>query len=266
MSTLLVNVDRSLRVAFRSTLRTDRVVGTFISISNPTVVEILGRCGFELVCIDSEHGAFGPVEVQELIRAAASVDTPALVRVSEIGPEIGRALDSGAVGVIVPRVETAEQAQAVVDAVRYPPTGSRGAGPGRATAYGLDFAGYLARADDEVAAIVQVETVAGVENVEAILAVPGIDMVFVGPGDLAVSLGFPGGSPEHTAAIRRIIDAARAASVPVGIFTLTVESMRNWVTLGVTFFLLSGDLAMLAQQGTLLATNGRAEILAEVTA
>lgn len=250
----------------RDTLKRDRIVGTFVSISNPTVVEILGRCGFELVCIDAEHGAFGPTEVQELLRAAASVGTPAIVRVSGIGAEIGRALDSGAAGVVVPRVETAEQARAVVDAVRYPPNGARGAGPGRATAYGLDFAGYLARADNEVAAIVQVETVIGVANVSEILAVPGIDMVFIGPGDLAVSLGFPGGSPEHDAAIRRIIVAAHAAGVPVGIFSLTVDSMREWASLGVTFFLLSGDLAMLAQQAGSLAADGRAAVLAEVTA
>lgn len=241
----------------RTALAERSLVGTFIGIGNPTVVEILGRSGFEFLCIDSEHAPFSPTEIQELLRASDSVGVPAIVRVSGLGPEIGRALDSGAAGVLVPRVETAEQARAVVDAVRYPPTGSRGAGPGRAAAYGADIMGYLARADDEVAAIIQVETATGVENVEEIAAVPGLDMIFVGPGDLSVSLGVAGGSEEHTAAIRRIAAAARAAGVPLGIFCLTADAVARWAAEGATLFLLTGDLAMLADTGARFAEDGQ---------
>lgn len=251
---------------FRESLRGGPIVGTFVSIGHPTIVEILGRSGFEAVCIDTEHAPFSAPGIEELIRAADSVGVPALVRVSGVGPEIGRALDSGAAGVLVPMVESASQAAAVVAAVRYPPVGTRGAGPGRATAYGLDFAGYLGRANEEVAAIVQIETLAGVESAESILAVAGLDMVFVGPGDLAVSLGVAGGSPEHTAAIRRVVDAARAADVPVGMFCMTAEAVSQWVALGVTFFLLAGDLALLAQSGTGLAAAGRSAVTTEVAA
>lgn len=251
---------------FRQSLRGVPIVGTFVSIGHPAVVEILGRSGFEAVCIDSEHAPFSAPGIEEMIRAADGVGVPALVRVSGIGPEIGRALDSGAAGVLVPMVESAAQASAVVAAVRYPPAGVRGAGPGRASGWGLDFAGYLGRADDEVAAIVQIETRAGLENVEAILAVPGLDMVFVGPGDLAVSLGVAGGSPEHTAAIRRIVDAALAAGVPAGMFCMTPEAVAQWSALGATFFLLAGDLALLAQGGTTLAAAGRTAAVTEVAA
>jgi 4-hydroxy-2-oxoheptanedioate aldolase len=253
-------------VQFRQSLRGAPIVGTFVSIGHPAIVEILGRSGFEAVCIDSEHAPFGAPGIEELIRAADIVGVPALVRVSGLGPEIGRALDSGAAGVLVPMVESAAQAASVVAAVRYPPAGVRGAGPGRATAWGIDFAGYLARADDEVAAIVQIETLAGVENVEAILAVPGLDMVFVGPGDLSVSLGVAGGSPEHTAAIRRVVDAAQAAGVPVGMFCMTPEAVAQWAALGATFFLLAGDLALLAQGGSRLAEAGRDAVTREVAA
>jgi 4-hydroxy-2-oxoheptanedioate aldolase len=253
-------------VQFRQSLREAPMVGTFVSIGHPAIVEILGRSGFDAVCIDSEHAPFSPPRIEELIRAAHSVGVPALVRVSGVGPEIGRALDSGAAGVVVPMVESAAHAASVVAAVRYPPNGTRGAGPGRATAYGIDFAGYLSRANDEVAAIVQIETRAGVEHVDQILAVAGLDMVFVGPGDLAISLGTAGGSPEHSAAITRVIEAARAADVPVGMFCMTAEAVMQWSALGVTFFLLAGDLALLAQGGAELASAGRAAAVAEVAA
>lgn len=253
-------------MSLRNTLRERPIVGTFVSTSSPAVAEILGRSGFELLCFDSEHGVFGPVEIEQSLRAATAVGVAAIVRVSSIGPEIGRALDSGAAGVLVPMVESAEQARAVVSAVRYPPTGARGAGPGRATAYGIDFADYLANSDSDVAAIVQVETRAAVEAVEEIVAVPGIDMVFVGPGDLSVSLGVPGGSPEHTQAIETVIAAARAAGIPVGMFCMTAEAVRQWSQRGVTLFLVAGDIALLAQGATALAAEARAAVLSEVAA
>lgn len=251
---------------FRQSLRGSAIVGTFASIGHPTVIELLGRSGFEAICLDSEHAPFSAPSIEDLIRAADTAGVPALVRVAGVGPEIGRALDSGAAGVLVPMIETADEAEAVVAAVRYPPLGRRGAGPGRATRYGLDFAGYLGRANDEVAAIVQIETVAAVENIDAIVAVPGLDMVFVGPGDLSVSLGAPVGSAEHDAAIRRIADAARAAELPLGMFCMTPEAVGQWAAYGATFFLLAGDLALLAQGAGTLSDAGRAAIATVVAA
>lgn len=250
----------------RSALSSEALVGTFVGINSPTVVEILAGSGYQVICVDSEHAPFSATEIQDLIRAADSRGVPAIVRVSGAGPEIGRALDSGAAGVLVPMVETAEDAANVVSLVRYPPVGRRGAGPGRATAYGADFAGYLARANDAVAAMIQVESVRGVENVEAILAVPGIDLVFVGPGDLAVSLGVPVGAPEHTAAIERIADAARAAGVPLGIFCVDDAAVSRWARVGARFFLIACDLVFLADRAAELAQASKAAAGAEVGA
>jgi 4-hydroxy-2-oxoheptanedioate aldolase len=261
-----VKGDEEQAVQFRKSLREGPMVGTFVSIAHPAIVEILGRTGFEALCLDSEHGPFTGPGIEDLIRAADVAGVPALVRVADVGPEIGRALDSGAAGVLVPMIETREQAAAVVAAVRYPPAGLRGAGPGRAAQYGLDFAGYLARANDDVAAIVQIETLAGVENVAEIVAVPGLDMVFIGPGDLSVSLGVPVGSPEHDAAIRTVADAARAAGVPLGMFCMTPEAVAQWAAYGATFFLLAGDLVLLSQGGARLAESGLAAVAAEVAA
>lgn len=250
----------------RSAVAERPVIGTFVAINNPTVVEILGRSGFEVLCLDTEHASFGPVDVEGLIRAADAVGATTIVRVSSIGAEIARALDSGAAGVLVPMVETVAQAEQVAQAVRYPPIGTRGAGIGRAAAYGMRFGEYFGSANDRVVAMVQIETARAVENVDAILAVPGIDVAFVGPGDLAVSLGAPMGTPEHTAAVDRVISAAQRAGVPVGMFCLDAASAKAWAEKGVTFFLLSVDLAMLSGRAGELVRSARAAFGAEVPA
>lgn len=154
-----------------------------------------------MLCLDAEHSAFGVADLQGLIRAADVTGTPALVRVPELGQDIGRVLDWGAAGVVVPRIETVDQAREAVSRVRYPSVGGRGAGPGRATRYGANMGQYLATANDDVLLVLQIETAAGVADAEEIAAVEGIDVIFVGPGDLAVSLGTSPGSAQHTAAV-----------------------------------------------------------------
>lgn len=234
--------------SLRRTLNDRPVIGSFAGIGHPAAVETLGWRGFELICIDSEHAALGPVTIERMIRAADVSGAHALVRVAEVGPEIGRALDAGACGVVVPRVETAEQAARCVAAVRYPPTGERGAGPGRVTGYAQHIAAYLSAANDDVVLVVQVETALGVRNAEEIAAVDGVDVVFVGPGDLAVSLGVAGGSAEHTETIERVFSATRRAGKLAGIFCLTAADLDRWVRFDTRLFLLGSDLGFLGQQ------------------
>lgn len=240
----------------KSRIQTDMpLIGSFVSIASPAVSEIMAAVGFDFLCLDSEHGAYTAAEIESCIRAGDVAGIPVLVRVSGPGPEIGRALDSGAAGVVVPRIETAEDAVAAVAATRYPPTGSRGAGPGRATRYGIEIGRYLAEANDEVVCVVQVETKEGLANLDAIVAVPGVDVVFIGPGDLSVSLGVASGSTEHLAAIHRIREAAAARGVPSGIFTLAGDAVGEWAAHGVRFFLVSGDLAFLATSARAAASS-----------
>lgn len=231
--------------AFVSRLRSRSIVGTFVGIAAPGAVEVMAWRGFEVVCIDSEHAALGPELIEQMIRAADAAGAEALVRVSGLSPEIGRALDSGACGVVVPHVETAEQARACVTAVRYPPVGDRGAGPGRVTGYAQRIASYLGEANDNVALVVQVETALGVENAAEIAAVDGVDVVFVGPGDLAVSMGVAMGSPEHSAAVEHVLTTVRDAGKISGIFSLTGDDVPRWAALGAKFYLLSSDLGFL---------------------
>jgi 2-keto-3-deoxy-L-rhamnonate aldolase RhmA len=232
-------------VSLRDDLRARPLLASFVGIGHPAVAEIMAWRGFRLLCIDGEHSAFGPAAVEELIRAGGAAGARTLVRVPGIGPAIGHALDSGADGIIVPRVASAGEARQAVDAVRYPPAGQRGAGIGRAAKYGQDLGGLLARANDDVLLVVQVETRAGVEAAREIAAVDGVDVIFVGPGDLAVSLGCEIGSDPHRAAVAAIIDAGLAAGRLVGIFCLTPDQIPQWADRGVRLFIVGSDLGFL---------------------
>jgi 4-hydroxy-2-oxoheptanedioate aldolase len=155
------------------------------------------------------------------------------------------ALDAGAAGVIVPRVHTAEQAAAVVAAASYPPKGVRGAGPGRASLYGLDRVAGMQEALEQTLVAVQIESAEAVENLDAILAVDSLDMVFVGPNDLSHSLGRPAEDE-----LRRVIDdvlvRAQAAGVLTGILASTPELVDRYRRAGVSLILTGSDLALLA--------------------
>jgi 2-keto-3-deoxy-L-rhamnonate aldolase RhmA len=145
--------------------------------------------------------------------------------------ELKRVLDIGVAGVMVPMVETAEAAEAAVDAMTYPPEGMRGVAGSRATSYGLEFAEYMESADDDLVAILQIETVDGVENAASISAVDGVDSLFVGPSDLSASLGVTGDWEDAavTEAIDRVLDASE---VPVGSLAVTDEGIERWVEQG----------------------------------
>lgn len=158
----------------------------WLSLGVPFAVELAAEAGADLVTIDLQHGMGGHTEMLGCLTAASAAGIPALVRVAanDFGL-IGRALDAGAQGVICPMIDTAEDAQAFVTAVKYPPFGRRSLGPYRAR---LAMPGYLGVANDWTIACGQIETKTGLDNLEAILATPGLDMVCAGPNDLALTL------------------------------------------------------------------------------
>ena len=158
--------------------------------------EVLSRTGVDWVGIDTEHAPYSPERVEALVRAIEPEATP-LVRLPSLSEAVSgaakHALDSGAQGVIVPSVETASDAEAVVESTHFPPIGTRGvAGTTRANAYGENFDDYVANADTDTLVAVQIESPPAVESIEEILAVDGIDVAFVGENDLSSALGHPG--------------------------------------------------------------------------
>lgn len=220
----------------------EALIGSFCAIPHPVAVEVMAAAGLDFVCIDWEHAQIGRDAVENLVRAADVHGVPALVRVPGHAPEaVAAALDSGARGVLVPRVSTAAQAARTVEAARFPPEGSRGVGPGRAAGYGYRIAGYLDVANAETVVAVQVETAEGLANAAAIAATPGVDMVFVGPGDLSVSLGAVGRADELGRAIETILAAAVASGKAAGIFCANPGDAGRWGTLGASFFVLASD-------------------------
>lgn len=222
------------------------VIGTFQVMPGPAVTETLVLAGADVVCLDAEHAALDVATLENHVRAAQSVDGTVLIRVPEVGAYLSRSLDMGAAGVIVPRVDGREQAAAAVAAVRFPPAGGRGIGGARAAGYGLTMAEYRGTANDELLLVLMVETQAGLDNVGEIAAVDGVDVIFVGPVDLASSLGVPGGSQAHDAAIRTIIDAALAAGRHVGILCADADEAHRYAALGARLLLISVDAVVLA--------------------
>jgi 4-hydroxy-2-oxoheptanedioate aldolase len=245
------------RHRLRSRLASDSpIVATFVQIPHPMVCEVVGHLGFDALCIDAEHTAIDRAQLELLVAAIELTPAAALVRVQGNDPHlIAAALDAGASGVIVPRIGTAEEASAAVAASRYPPTGERGFGPGRASGYRAD-PGYLARANDELLVGLQVETRAALENLDEILAVDDVDLIFVGPGDLGVSLGLAHDGDELRDIVAGMLERAHAAGRRTGIFAATPVAARRWLELGVDLVMGPGEL--------FFAADGAAGWLAQV--
>lgn len=168
-------------------------VGAWLTMSDPAVAEIMARAGFDWLTVDMEHSALSFDQAQELIRTVDLCGVTPLVRVTKNDPDlIKRFMDIGAHGVIVPHVNTREEAERAVNAVKYPPVGTRGVGLARAQKYSLDLNSYLEWNAAESIVIVQIEHIEAVENLKEIMSVEGIDGLIVGRYDLSGSLGKPG--------------------------------------------------------------------------
>ncbi len=190
----------------------------WFTLGSTVLIEVAGRHGMDAVVIDMQHGLFDRLTLEAAITAS---DAPVLIRTrDDTSASIGEALDAGAEGVLVPLVESAEAAAAVVSACRYPPAGHRSGGGVRPLA---DFGAYSSTANGAVVAGVMIETAKGLEAADAIAA-SGVDMVFIGTGDLALSLGVAPGSPEHGAACATILAACRKAKTPCGIFAMSAAA------------------------------------------
>ncbi|HZV74071.1 MAG TPA: aldolase/citrate lyase family protein [Conexibacter sp.] len=230
----------------------ERLLGLIVKLPAPAVVEIAGHSGFDLVAIDTEHGLADGVALHHHLRSAAAAGLGALVRVGgPETPEILRALDAGADGVIVPHVTTGAQAQAVVSAARYPPEGRRGfALSTPAAGYGSrTVAEHFADARRRTLVAVQLEDAEAVPNAAGILATPGVDVAFVGTADLAASLGHPGevDHPDVQAAIDAFVTAAREQGTPLCGVAADEAGAAAWFAAGGQITLFEASLVLAAR-------------------
>lgn len=219
-------------------------VGGWCNIPSAFSAELLGRSGFDWVCIDTQHGLAGQDVMVEQLQALAITGTPGFVRVTWNEPDlIMRALDAGAQGVIVPMVNTADDARRAAGACRYAPRGYRSWGPIRAALGRPDFS--VETANREVVCAVMIETEQALRNLDEILAVDGVDAVYVGPSDLAVSLGMaPTGDPSearHVEAVEAIVDGCRRQNIVAGIHCGSVETARRWLARGFSMVNVNND-------------------------
>jgi len=214
------------------------------------MVETMARAGFDALVLDMQHGmAIGPDRAAAALQVIGQTDVVPVVRVPWNDPvPIQYVLDAGAYGVIVPMVNTEEEARKAVGACRYPPIGYRSNGANRARAYaGAD---YFAHANQEVICLVMIETAEAVENLEAIASVPGVDGFYIGPTDLAISMGLEPRmdhpDPRHVAACQKVVDAARAHGLYAGIHVSGPEEARRRFAQGFNFSPIGSDVGFVA--------------------
>ena len=205
-------------------------VGAWLHLPGSASAELIGSVGFDFACIDLQHGVIDDGAVLPMLQALAATGTPSLVRVQTNTPEmICRALDRGADGVIVPLVDSADEAAAAVTACHHPPRGTRSYGPVRAPWH----------PPSEPVCVVMVETPEAVAALPDMLKIDGVGGVLIGPSDLALSHGMPvaaqHGDEAYDALVRSIVEPCRAADIPVGIFTATPDHAHRFRALGVTF-------------------------------
>ena len=234
---------------FRKRLKAgEALLGSMVTLPLPAIAEILADLGFDWLFIDGEHGPLETAEILAMLQAVGD-RIACIVRVpgSEEGP-IKKILDQGAEGIIVPQVNTVDQAASVVRFARYSPAGSRGVGLSRAQGYGLRLGQYLETANDRIAVIVQAEHVRAVENIESIVKVEGIDAILIGTYDLAASLGKMGriDDPVVIGAIEHVTKACQSAGLPVGCFGVSADAIRPCMDRGFTLITAGADTLFLA--------------------
>lgn len=235
-------------------------LGLWCGLPDPYATEVVAGAGFDWLGLDTEHAPGDVSTVLAQLQVIAAYGVSPVVRPPSDDPVlIKQYLDVGAQTLLLPYIESAAQAQAVVTATRYPPVGIRGmAGLTRATRFGR-VEGYAGRAAAELCVLVQVESARALDELAAIAGVEGVDGVFVGPADLAASLGYPG-EPGHPAVIAAVEDAIRgivAAGKPAGILTTDEAFARRCMQLGTTFTAVGIDLAVLARGTEALAARLR---------
>ena len=250
-------VTPTLRETIASSSRP--LVGMWVCSGSPLVAEICAGSGLDWLLIDMEHAPNGLESVLAHLQAVAAYPVAPLVRLPGFLPVmIKQVLDLGAQNILIPMVDTVDQAEAAVRSVRYPPRGQRGVGSALArSARWNRIDGYLTGADDHVSLFVQIESITGVENAAAIAAVDGIDGVFVGPSDLAASMGLIGQQthPEVVAAVGTAFKAVVGSGKPVGVNAFDPVVAERYVAGGASFVLVGADVALLARGSEALAAR-----------
>ncbi len=221
--------------------------GYSLGLGSPLAAEVLGRSGIDFILLDTQHGSFGADSTIACLMAMASGNAVPMARVARNDYTlIGRMLDEGAMGIVVPMVHTPEDARVAADACRLPPVGTRSWGWGRAARYGDDYPDWI---NDEIFVAVQLESIQAVDNAEAIMSTPGVDGCWAGPADLALSMGIdPRHAPHddrHMRALERIVTACRNTGKAPGLSCSSPEEMVQRAAQGFQFLTGGSDIGFI---------------------
>ena len=235
-------------------------VGTWLSLGNVYASRVMARVGFPWLTVDMEHSPIGIEQAGVLFGVIAEAGCVPLARVPRGTHEnIKRVLDAGAWGIVVPMVNTVEEAKLAIAAAKYPPTGNRSIGGGlHALNFDAQAGEYYKRANDEVLVVLQTESPEGVENAEAIYSLPGVDAIFVGPNDLTAQMRGPDGVDPAPAQLeemlQRVLAAGKTTGTPVGLHVQTVDDVNKRIAQGWQFIALGSELRFMTSEAQRLAT------------
>jgi 4-hydroxy-2-oxoheptanedioate aldolase len=242
-----------VNTAKRKMLAGEPAYGYALGMASPMAAEALCDTGIDWILLDTQHGSFGPDSTIMTLKAMAAGSAIPMARVARNDyTMIGRMLDEGALGIVVPMVHTPELAKQAADACRFPPVGTRSYGWGRAARYGADYVDWI---NDELFLAIQLEDIHAVENAEAILSVPGVDGVWAGPSDLALSMGLDprrmADDDRHNRALEQIVRACRNTGKIPGLACASPEEAKMRAAQGFQFvtagsdagFMMSGAMA-----------------------
>lgn len=227
-----------------------QTIGGWLSLGNTYSAELMANIGFDWLCVDMQHGMVGYEDLKHMLPAISTTSVTPLVRVPWNDPAvIMKVLDAGAYGVIVPMINSRQEALKAVSACRYPPEGQRSFGPIRAALYAGK--GYAREANRQIACIAMIETRQALENLEDIVTTPGLDGVYIGPSDLALALGLaPVGDnddPAHAATVTQIFETCRSHGLAAGIHTWSEAYTRRYLEQGFQFVTLGSDSGFMAK-------------------
>ncbi len=228
--------------------------GTWLSLGDLFATRLLARMGFDWLTLDMEHQPFDWSQAAAIFGAISDAGGVPLARVPEGNHYlIKRVLDAGAFGIVVPMVNTVEQAKAAIAAAKYPPTGNRSLGGGM---HSLNFDAtsteYYQKANDEILVILQTESPTGIANAEAIYSLPGVDAIFVGPVDLRANMTKPDGTlatdAEFEAALQAVVDAGKKTGTPTGMHCMDPNAALKRAAQGMQFIAVASELRMMTQK------------------
>lgn len=243
--------------AFKERLKTgEMILGVMvIEYLRPSLVKIMARAGFDFIFIEKEHGIFDSRELPDFVLSCRDNNMPVISKIGQLNrPEVTRMLDSGVIGIQLPRTESRAQIEELVNYVKFAPVGSRAGAPcfgnvdyAWASTYPVEGQAWIREANDSTLIVAHIETELGYRNAEEIITTPHLDMVYIGPYDFSISMGHPGDydHPKVANAMREILELCKKHGMPFGTTPSGPKSASAWMEAGAQFFDIVDELALL---------------------